>query len=119
MDGSVYARFFSTDVDRYGERSCVRPVGSVLFTQKVTVYIVLIIVSAVWWCLYRTKLGITIRGSGDYPSAVDTAGYTVTRVRFFFVLFAGAAAGGAGAMLSVAEVGIFRMAWSMAADFWH
>ena len=83
-------------------------VGSVLFSQKVTVYIVLVIVSAVWWCLYRTKLGITIRGSGDYPSAVDTAGYNVTRVRFFCVLFAGAAAGGAGAMLSVAEVGIFQ-----------
>ena len=29
MDGSVYARFFSTDVDHYGERSCVRPVGAV------------------------------------------------------------------------------------------
>ena len=29
MDGFVYARFFSTDVDRYGERSCVRPVGAV------------------------------------------------------------------------------------------
>ena len=29
VDGSVYARFFSTDVDRYGERSCVRPVGAV------------------------------------------------------------------------------------------
>ena len=26
VDGSVYARFFSTDVDHYEERSCVRPV---------------------------------------------------------------------------------------------
>ena len=24
--------FFSTDVDRYGERSCVRPVGAVYIT---------------------------------------------------------------------------------------
>ena len=32
VDGSVYARFFSTDVDRYGERSCVRPVGAVYIT---------------------------------------------------------------------------------------
>lgn len=32
VDGSVYARFFSTDVDRYEERSCVRPVGAVYIT---------------------------------------------------------------------------------------
>ena len=32
VDGSVYARFFSTDVDRYGERSCVRPFGAVYIT---------------------------------------------------------------------------------------
>ena len=32
VDGSVYARFFSTDVDRYGEPSCVRPVGAVYIT---------------------------------------------------------------------------------------
>ena len=29
VDGSVYARFFSTDFDRYGERSCVRPFDAV------------------------------------------------------------------------------------------
>lgn len=32
VDGSVYARFFSTDVDHYEERSCVRPVGAVYIT---------------------------------------------------------------------------------------
>ena len=32
VDGFVHARFFSTDVDRYEERSCVRPVGAVYIT---------------------------------------------------------------------------------------
>ena len=33
VDGSVYARFFSTDVDHYEERSCVRPVGANLYLR--------------------------------------------------------------------------------------
>jgi transposase len=32
VDGSVYARFFATDVDRCGERSCVRPDGALCIT---------------------------------------------------------------------------------------
>lgn len=83
-------------------------VGEALFGQKAPTYLAFAMVVLIWWVLFRTKLGIIIRGCGDYPSAVDTAGYNVGKLRFACVLFCGATAGAAGATLSVSEVGIFQ-----------
>lgn len=83
-------------------------IGRALFDQQVSTYLAFLAVIGVWWLLFRTQLGIVIRACGEYPSAADTAGHAVNRIRFACVLLTGAAAGCAGALVSVIDVGTFQ-----------
>jgi simple sugar transport system permease protein len=55
-----------------------------------------------WWVLYRTRFGLRLRAVGENPAAVDTAGISVTRLRFAAVGIAGLLCALAGAQLSIA-----------------
>lgn len=81
--------------------------GRVLFDQPAVVYLCYVIVPLIAWALYRRKWGLAVRGSGELPAAVETAGISVNRVRWGAVLIAGALSGLGGAFLSVAQVGLF------------
>ena len=65
-----------------------------------------LMVAAGWW-LYRSKWGLMARGSGEYPAAVDAAGFDVRRIRWTAALIAGAAAGLGGAYLALGVAGSF------------
>ncbi|HVP22874.1 MAG TPA: ABC transporter permease [Conexivisphaerales archaeon] len=54
-----------------------------------------------YWFLYRTKLGLHIRATGENPKAADTAGLNVTKIRIVATVLGGAMIGMAGAYLSV------------------
>ena len=82
--------------------------GSALFKQDWTLYLAFLLVAVSWFLLYRTKWGLAIRGAGELPAAVDTAGISVKRVRWTGVLTAGALAGLGGANLAIVQVGIFH-----------
>jgi general nucleoside transport system permease protein len=82
--------------------------GPALFDHDWTLYLAFLLVPAVWFLLYRTKWGLAIRGAGEMPAAVDTAGVSVKRVRWFGVLSAGGLAGLGGANLAIVQVGIFH-----------
>ncbi|WP_214105874.1 ABC transporter permease [Acrocarpospora catenulata] len=82
-------------------------VGPVLFDQSPVVYLCYAIVPVTAWALYRRRWGLAVRGSGELPEAVETAGINVNRVRWGAVLIAGGLAGLGGAFLSVAQVGLF------------
>lgn len=57
--------------------------------------------------LSRTRAGLTLRAAGEYPAAAQDAGASINRIRAAAILFGGAAAGMAGACLSIAyNVGI-------------
>lgn len=56
-----------------------------------------------WWVLYRTRFGLRLRAVGENPAAVDTAGISVTRMRYLALVCAGALCGLAGAYLAVAQ----------------
>ncbi|MEC9431496.1 MAG: ABC transporter permease [Pseudomonadota bacterium] len=56
-----------------------------------------------WWVLYRTRFGLRLRAVGENPAAVDTAGISVTRMRYLAMVCAGALCGLAGAYLAVAQ----------------
>jgi len=45
------------------------------------VYLVVFIVPACWYLLFRTRFGLRLRAVGESPSAVDTAGISVVRMR--------------------------------------
>ncbi|WP_423207934.1 ABC transporter permease [Paracoccus yeei] len=70
--------------------------------HSVLVYLGLAIVPLTWWVLYRTRFGLRLRAVGENPASVDTAGVSVTRLRYGAVLICGVLCGIAGAYLATA-----------------
>jgi simple sugar transport system permease protein len=52
------------------------------------------------WAMTRTRFGLRLRAAGENPHAVDTAGISVSGLRYRAVLIAGVLCGIAGAFLS-------------------
>lgn len=77
-------------------------IGPVLFQQDAIVYISFVLVAAVAYTLFRTRLGLVLRAVGDNHGSAHALGYSVIRIRFLAVLFGGACAGLAGSYLSLA-----------------
>ncbi|MDH3669179.1 MAG: ABC transporter permease [Paracoccaceae bacterium] len=75
--------------------------------HNLIVYLALASVPLVWWGLYKTSFGLRLRAVGEKPEAVDSAGLSVTWLRYRGVLIAGALCGVAGAYLSIAHGGGF------------
>jgi simple sugar transport system permease protein len=57
--------------------------------------------------LFRTPLGLRLRGVGEQPDAAETLGVDVRRYRVVTVLVAGGLVGLAGAQLSLGSISIF------------
>lgn len=67
------------------------------------VYFAFLTVPVVWWVVFRTRFGLRLRAVGENPQAVDTAGLSVTLLRYRAVLICGLLTGVAGAYLSMAQ----------------
>ena len=83
-------------------------IGPVLFGQTSLFYLTIALAFAAHFVLFRTKFGLELRSSGENPATADSAGISVTRMRYVGTLISGAAAGSAGAYLVLAQVGVFR-----------
>ena len=68
--------------------------------HSVLVYLALAMVPLTWWVLYRTRFGLRLRAVGENPASVDTAGVSVTRLRYGAVMICGVLCGIAGAYLA-------------------
>lgn len=77
--------------------------GKAIGGQNILVYPTFAIVPLSWWVLFRTRFGLRIRAVGEAPAAVDTAGVSVTRLRYAATLIAGVLCGVAGAYISTAQ----------------
>jgi simple sugar transport system permease protein len=77
--------------------------GPILFTkQSVLVYIGYLFTPLTWYFINHTRPGLNLRSVGEYPSAVDSLGISVFRLRYFYVFVGGMLAGLAGATISLA-----------------
>lgn len=83
-------------------------IGKALFDQTPLAYVAYLMIPVLWFVLYRTNLGLAIRGAGEVPDAVETSGASVRRVRWGAELFASGMAGLGGAVLSVGNLGLFN-----------
>ncbi len=83
-------------------------IGRILFEQNLVTYLTWILVPIVFYVLFRTSLGLTLRSCGENPAAADAAGINVQRVRFLAVLLAGVLGGIAGAYYSLCNVGMYN-----------
>jgi general nucleoside transport system permease protein len=83
-------------------------IGPAIFGQTILFYLTLLLALVAHFILYRTNFGLALRASGENPAAADSAGISVSRMRYAGTLISGAAAGMAGGYLVLAQVGLFR-----------
>ena len=77
--------------------------SDILSGHSLLVYVAFLMVPFTWWVLFRTRFGLRLRAVGENPAAVDTAGISVTWLRYRALLCTGVLTGLAGAYLSVAQ----------------
>jgi simple sugar transport system permease protein len=71
--------------------------------HRILVYVAFAAAPLTWWVLYRTRFGMRLRAVGENPAAVDTAGISVTALRYQAMICCGILCGFAGAHLSMAQ----------------
>ena len=82
----------------------IGPIYSVLLSgHNILVYIAFLCVPLTYWVLYRTRFGLRLRAVGENPKAVDTAGISVSLMRYRALIITGALCGFAGAYFSIAQ----------------
>jgi general nucleoside transport system permease protein len=77
--------------------------ADVISGHSLLVYFAFIAVPLTAWIIYRTRFGLRLRAVGENPAAVDTAGISVTFLRYRAVIITGVLCGFAGAYLSLAQ----------------
>ena len=80
----------------------IGPVLAGLFGHAPLVYIAFALVFAVWWLLYRTRLGLRLRAAGENPAMVDAAGLSVVGLRYLALAGNGVLSALAGCYLVLA-----------------
>ncbi|HEX4220676.1 MAG TPA: ABC transporter permease [Acidimicrobiales bacterium] len=80
-------------------------VGPVLFQHDILVYAGFLLVPAIWFVLFRTRVGLVLRATGERPEVVAAAGGHPSLVQTLAVTFGAALGGLGGAQLSIGYVG--------------
>jgi len=75
--------------------------------HNLLVYIALLAVPLTWWILFRTRFGLRLRAVGENPQAVETAGISVSFLRYRAVIICGILCGLGGAYISIAQNAAF------------
>jgi simple sugar transport system permease protein len=81
--------------------------GPIFFAQSIIVYLMYVIVIAIHVALFKSKWGLRTRSVGEHPTASESVGIDVNKVRFRNVLIAGAVAGLGGAFFTLGALGAF------------
>lgn len=71
--------------------------------HNLLVYVAFVFVPLTWWVVYKTRFGLRLRAVGENPLAVDTAGISVSLLRYQAVMICGALCGVAGTYLAIAQ----------------
>jgi len=76
--------------------------------QYATVYLAFLLTFVLWFVLNKTRLGLRIRAVGEHPTAAETLGVNVFKIRYLAAILSGVFAGWGGAAMSLAIVSNFR-----------
>ena len=71
--------------------------------HNIITYFAFIAVPVTAWILFRTRFGLRLRAVGENPKAIDTAGISVTRLRYQALVITAVLVGIGGAYLSIAQ----------------
>lgn len=81
--------------------------GPALFDQPALTYIAVLALPVVWWVLFRTRLGLALRATGEAAEMARAVGVRTRLIRSGATIVGGGFAGMAGASLVLAQVGSF------------
>jgi simple sugar transport system permease protein len=81
--------------------------GPALFQQSVSTYLALAALPLVWWLLFRTRLGLMLRATGEAAAMARAAGVRTGLIRAGATIVGGAFAGLGGAALVLSQAGTF------------
>lgn len=82
-------------------------IGPIFFSQSIIVYLMYVVVIIIHIALFKSRWGLRTRSVGEHPTAAESVGINVNRVRFRNVVIAGAVAGLGGAFFTLGAVGSF------------
>ena len=82
-------------------------IGEIFFNQNILVYGAVLVSVFLWWFLYKTSFGLSLRSTGEYPQAADSLGISVTTMRYLTASVGGALIGIAGVYLPMVYTGTF------------
>jgi ABC-type uncharacterized transport system permease subunit len=80
-------------------------VGPILFDHDILVYFGYVLVALIWFVFYRTRVGLTLRATGERPEVVAATGGKPGLVQFLAVTIGAGLGGLGGAQLSIGYVG--------------
>ena len=78
--------------------------GPALFDNTIIAYLSLVLAPALWVFLFRTPMGLRLRGAGERPQAAESLGVNPTAYKYGAVIASGVLAGLAGAQLALGNV---------------
>jgi len=92
-------------------------IGPAFFNQSPLVYLMFLLIPLTFFVVYRTPFGLRLRATGEAPEAVDTAGVSVTRMRYYGVALSGLLAALGGAYFSMDQLSAFTERMTAGAGF--
>ncbi|GHJ17618.1 MULTISPECIES: ABC transporter permease [unclassified Micromonospora] len=113
ITGFLYERLMATDAAKYNSAprfsnweipllKDIPLIGPALFRGNIFLYLGLLLVLVIHLALFRTRWGLRTRSVGEHPTAADTLGVKVLRLRYRNVIMAGLVAGVGGASYTLA-----------------
>ncbi|RMF17824.1 MAG: ABC transporter permease [Gammaproteobacteria bacterium] len=81
--------------------------SELLSGHNLLVYVAWLTVPVIAWLLYKTRFGLRLRAVGENPQAVDTAGISVSFLRYRALIINGVLTGMAGTYLAIAQNAAF------------
>jgi ABC-type uncharacterized transport system permease subunit len=82
-------------------------IGPIIGTHSPLVYLMPVVTIICYVVLFRTPLGLHIRAVGEHPTAAETAGIDVVRIKYMGVIVSGMLSGLGGAFLSLSHLNLF------------
>ncbi|AJS59712.1 ABC transporter permease [Paenibacillus sp. IHBB 10380] len=82
-------------------------IGEIFFHHYPTTYIAVAVVIISYYVLFKTPFGMRLRAVGEHPSAADTVGVKVNRMRYIGVMMSGALAALGGATVTLTTTSVF------------
>ena len=82
-------------------------IGKVIGTHSPLVYLMPFVTYACYYVLFKTPFGLRVRAVGEHPTAAETAGVDVIKIKYIGVILGGMLAGLGGAFLSLSHLNLF------------